>query len=956
MRSISIFVTFLIVLLIPSVSLNAVPASPFPINVSQPDGTVLTIRIHGDEFFNYKTTVDGYPLIQNGDGILTYAQMNTDGKLVSTSVKATNINKRSATEKTFIQNLSTNIDFSKLRQLGRAMRSIKSISQTSFLRAYPLTGSPKSLVILVNYKDLSFVTPNPKTAFTNLLNQKGYSTNGGTGSATDYFHDSSTGVFNPQFDVVGPFTLPQNFAYYGANDASGNDVNPRQMVIDACTLAAASGVDFSQYDTDKNGVVDNVFIYYAGHNEAEGAAANTIWPHRWTLADYTTKFNGVSVYDYACTSELRSNSGSNMCGIGTFCHEFGHVLGLPDYYVTSGTDHHTLSEWNIMDYGPYLNNGRTPPSYSAWDRFYLNWLTPTEIKVSGDYNLDTLTTSNKAYLITRYGNFNMNSANPTPAEFFTLENRQQKGWDTYLPGHGMLVTHIFYNSSDWEQNIVNNSASAMGVDIVEADGIALTETTKIDSTLSGDPFPGTSKVTSYNPILRDGTDIHKPLARIREINGIIQFHFASNIVLTQNLQPFSTVQGTPSAFQSATVSGTKIKDSINIKFNTGLHFEMKKDTDPASAWRKSITLIAVDSVIPLTTIQIRYNPTVPSYTSVHTDDIEFVTVDGDYADAPLSGTSTRAVYVVPPVAENATDITFTSFLANWNSVFDAVGYYLTVYNITDEASKTTEGFDNGLTAPIDWTITTKNTSTSTIYSGVSAPSLLFANSGEFVETEKYILPVTQLSFFIRSLGGSNGGFLVEAQTDQNNWEKVDSIPVISALDENSKTYTFSETKGYDRFRFTYFKGIGSVTFDDVTVNFTKKINYILQNSWITTASDTISNLVPTTTYAYMVKASDKSSHYENITAFSNVISVNTLTYPTNNKLVATKDTSNITKDANYNIIVYLPSITSTLYVYNILGQCIRTIKPDKTTIVISGLQRNQVYILKSNNLVAKIAL
>jgi len=224
MRSISIFVTFLIVLLIPSVSLNAVPASPFPINVSQPDGTVLTIRIHGDEFFNYKTTVDGYPIIQNGDGILTYAQMNTDGKLVSTSVKATNINKRSATEKTFIQNLSTNIDFSKLRQLGRAMRSIKSISQTSFLRAYPLTGSPKSLVILVNYKDLSFVTPNPKTAFTNLLNQKGYSTNGGTGSATDYFHDSSTGVFNPQFDVVGPFTLPQNFAYYGANDASGNDV------------------------------------------------------------------------------------------------------------------------------------------------------------------------------------------------------------------------------------------------------------------------------------------------------------------------------------------------------------------------------------------------------------------------------------------------------------------------------------------------------------------------------------------------------------------------------------------------------------------------------------------------------------------------------------------------------------------------------------------------------------
>ena len=949
MRSISIFVTFLIVFLIPSVSLNAVPATPFPVNISQPDGTVLTIRIHGDEYFNYKTTVDGYPLIQDSKGILNYAQLNANGILVSTSVKATNIINRSSTEKSFIQSLSTTIDISKLRQQGKSMRAMKSISQTSFLRAYPLTGSPKSLVILVNYKDLNFVTPNPKTAFTNLLNQKNYSTNGGTGSATDYFHDSSTGVFSPQFDVVGPYTLPQTMAYYGGNDSSGNDLNPRQMVIDACTLAAAGGVDFSLYDTDKNGVVDNVFIYYAGYNEAEGGPANSIWPHRWALADLNTIFNGVAVSDYACTSELRSNTGSNMCGIGTFCHEFGHVLGLPDYYVTSGSDHHTLSEWNIMDYGPYLNNGRTPPSYSAWDRFYLNWLVPTELKAGGQYNLDTLTTSNKAYVITQNGNFNMNSTNPTPAEFYTLENRQQNGWDTYLPGHGMLVTHIFYNANTWEQNTVNNDPSAMGVDIIEADGIALTETSSIDPTLSGDPFPGTKNVTSFNPLLRDGTNIHKPLTNIREINGIIQFHFASNISLVQNLQPFSTVQGTPSAFQTVTVSGNRIKDSINVKFNTGLHFEMKKDTDPASAWRKSITLIPVDSTVTATNIQIRYNPTVPSYTSVHSDKIEFVTVNGEYVDAMLSGTSTRAIYVVPPVATEATDMTFTGFLANWNSVYDAVGYYLTVYNITDEVSNITQGFDKGLVAPIDWTITTKNTSTSTIYSGVSAPSLLFANSGEFVETESYLLPVTQLSFYLRSLGGSNGGFLVEARNDQNTWAKIDSIPVTSVLNEKSKTYTFLETKGYDKFRFTYFKGIGSVTFDDVTVNFTKTVNYNLQNSWITGTSDTISNLVPSTTYSYMVKASDKSTYYENITAFSNLISVNTLTYPKNNKLVATID-------GNKNITVYLPSVASTLYVYNILGQCIRNITPETTSVLISGLQRNQVYILKSGNLVAKIAL
>jgi M6 family metalloprotease-like protein len=948
MRSISIFIAFLIILLIPLASVNAVPATPFPITITQPDGSVLTIRLHGDEYFNYKTTLDSYPLVSDTNGILTYAQINANGQLVSTSVKATDIDKRSTVEKTFIKTLSTNINFSNLRQQGLALRSKKSITETTFLRGYPLTGTPKSLVILVNFKDLSFVTSNPKVAFTNLLNQKGYSTNGGTGSATDYFHDSSTGVFSPQFDVVGPFNLPQNMAYYGGNDASGNDINPRQMVIDACTLAAASGVDFSQYDTDHNGVVDNVFIYYAGYNEAEGGPANSIWPHRWTLADLTTIFNGVSVYDYACTSELRSNTGANMCGIGTFCHEFGHVLGLPDYYVTNGaTDHHTLSEWNIMDYGPYLNNGRTPPSYCAWDRFYLNWLTPTEIKVAGAYTRDTLITSNKAYLISQYGNFNMNSTSPSPLEFFMLENRQQKGWDAYLPGHGMLVYHIFYDPDTWESNTVNNDPNAMGVDIVEADGIALTETTSIDPTLSGDPFPGTSKVTSFSPLLRDGTNIHKPLVNIQEINGIIQFHFASKIALTQNLQPFSTVQGTPSAVQSVTVSGTELNGAINIAFKTGQHFEMKIDT--AKVWEKTITLYPVDSVVGNTNIQIRYNPTVPSYTNVQADTLLLTTNAGDYAEAAISGTSTRAVYVVPPIANDATDATFTSFLANWNSVYDATGYYLTVYNITDGESSITEGFDNGLVAPVDWTITAKNTTSSNIYSGTNPPSILFSNSGEFVETENYLLPITKLSFYIHSLGGSNGGFLVEAQNDQNSWVKVDSIPVTTTLYEKSKSYTFNETNGYDRLRFTYFKGIGSLTFDDVTVGFIKQLNYNLHESWITSTIDSITNLVPNTTYSYKVRASDKSIYYENITDFSNVISVNTLAYPSKNNLIATKN-------GNGDITVDLPTLGSTFYIYNVLGQCFKSIVADKTTIVVNGLPKNQVYILKFKNLVTKIAL
>lgn len=938
-----IFIGFLILVQ----NIEAVPAYPYPIKIKQADGTEITVLKHGDEFFHYTATLDGYVLKPDNAGILYYAQFDATGNLQNTSVKANDIEKRSSAERKFVQNLEENPDLSKLNQIGRALRSKSLISGSVPQKAYPLLGTPKSLVILVNFSDVQFVTSTPQVAFTNLLDLNGYSTNGGTGSAKDYFHDSSMGVFNPQFDVFGPVTLDNPMAFYGTNDANGNDSNPQQMVIDACTKAAATGLDFSQYDTDGDGQVDNVFIYYAGYNEAEGGPANTIWPHKWNLNNYNTKFNGVSVYHYACTSELRGNTASNMCGIGTFCHEFGHVLGLDDYYVTSGADHHTLSIWNIMDYGPYLNLGRTPPAYCAYDRFFLKWLTPTELKVSGNYSLDTLTTSNKAYLISQNGNQNLQLANnPNSPEYFILENRQQKGWDTYLPGHGMLVYHIFYNQSTWADNSPNNDPNAMGVDIIEADGIAITETNSLDPTLSGDPFPGTSNVTTFNPVLRNGTNIKKPLINIKEINGIIQFHFGSNIVLEQNLQSFTTVQGTPSVPQTIKVSGTKLKSAINISFKVGQHYDMKKESDPATAWGKTIILTPIDSIVAITNVQIRYNPTVPSYNTAHNDTLVVSTINGDYADAQLTGTSTRAVYVVPPVATNASNITFTGFIANWNTVFDATGYYFTAYSVSAGESSTTEEFDKGIIAPNGWTITPSSISNSTAYSGKNPPSIQFSNTGEYVQTEKYLVPVTKLSFYIRSMAGNNGGFLVQARKDQNVWEKVDSIAVTTTLNETD-SIKFPETKGYNQFCFKYYKGMGSVTFDDVRAVLSKQINYNLRENWITSNSDTLTNLSPNTEYFYKVRASDKSTYYENITDFSNVISINTTAYPYKTKLVSTVE-------SNGNITVQLPTINTILYVYNLLGQIVKTIIPDNTTLTITDLPKHQVYILKAGNLITKI--
>ncbi|ADQ79093.1 M6 family metalloprotease domain protein [Paludibacter propionicigenes WB4] len=947
-----------------SIKLNAVPASPYPFKITQPDGTEITIRLRGDEFFNYKTTLDGYPLIANEKGILTYAYQDINGNLVTTNIKANELKKRTSTELQFIKTLTPNIDLTKQSILKRIQRSKAVVSGSVQKKVYPLTGSPKSLVILVNFSDKSFVTSTPQISFTNLLNQNGYSANGGTGSARDYFHDNSMGVFNPQFDVVGPYTLDNTMAYYGTNagGTKGNDTNPQQMVIDACKKASEAGVDFSQYDTDNDGMVDNVFIYYAGYNEAEGGPANTVWPHRWTLANYNTTFNGKIVYDYACTSELKGNSGSNMCGIGTFCHEFGHVLGLDDLYNTDGDySYSTLSYWDIMDSGPYLNSGRTPPAYSAYERFYLNWLTPTELKKPQNAILETLTTSNNAYIITQNGNSNLDGVNPSPVEFFLLENRQKTGWDSYLPGHGMLVTRVYYNASTWGNNTPNNNAATMGIDIMEADGIAS------DATLAGDPFPGTSAVTSYSPVLRSGTNINKPLTYITETNDVIKFRFmgGGNLpTITKNgvLSAFKTVQGTPTDAKTINIGGVNLKSDINLTFKVSKHFEMKKETDPETAWSKTITLARnpIDSTVASTRILIRYNPTEPSFTEIHKDTLLLQSTGADNETVPMTGTSTRPVYVVPPVATAPTDITIASFVANWNTVFDATGYYLTAYSLSNGESTLTEGFNKGLTAPANWTITASAISSSTIYSGDSIPSIEFKNSGEYIQTEQYMLPVTSLSFYIRSLAGINGYLQVDAWNGTS-WNKVDSIPITSSLN-TTNSYFFNTNKNYNQFRLTYTKVAGYIVVDDVKVGFSQKLEYLARDKWLTATSDTLINLASNRDYYYKVKASDKtlntdkSIKYENITNFSNLIHLNTFQDKSKAKsLIAVVDSIYVDNSGTVN--VYIPATNVSVNVYNTIGQLITSIKnPSSNKVEIHGLARNHIYIIQAGDRVTKVIL
>lgn len=646
----------------------AVPAYPYPVKITQPDGSTLNLLLKGDEHHHYATTEDGIAVIRNSKGVYNYARMDAQGKLTDLKLQANNPGLRGATERNFITTIQNEVVAGTPSKVLKSKIDLRKTKLEGKPQRFPSTGSPRSLVILVNFSDNNFKVASPNTAFTNMLNQPGYSANNATGSAKDYFKDNSMGSFNPQFDVVGPYMLPNNIKYYGENDADDYDKRPAQMIVDACTLANNNGVDFSVYDTDNDGYVDNVFVYYAGYNEAEWGAENTIWPHRWAVQpgdNYTgttasITFDGKKIFDYACTSELSGSSGSNMAGIGTFTHEFGHVLGLPDFYATDGAEHHTLNEWSIMDYGPYLNNGKTPPSYNAYERFMLGYITPTVLNSFGAKTLKPLNTDNEAFIITQSDTHNLNGLNPNPKEFFILENRQNTGWDTYLPGNGMLVYRINYDATKWENNEPNNNPNAMGVDLMEADGIAN------ESTFDGDPFPGTANVSSFSLSSLTGTKFFKRIAGIAEAGNNITFNFEKEVVISASAKTlsFAAIVGGESITKQTVISSTNVSSPISYSItgtNTSLFSTDGNGTLPASGG----------------TINVSFTPTTEG------DKLAtLIITDGTVSESvQLNGTASLPPLEAPIVTTDASSLTTTSngFTATWSEVNEADSYELRVY-------------------------------------------------------------------------------------------------------------------------------------------------------------------------------------------------------------------------------------------------------------------------------------
>lgn len=924
-----------LLLLFSTFTLVAVPAFRGVVVVTQPDGTPLSIVRHGDESFSYTSTEDGYLVKQNESGFYEYAELDAWGALHTRGVVAKNAPNRTGNEKRFVK--KTGVFGTKVSDVVAPSKRRSVAPQ----KAYPLTGNPKSLVILAEFTNKKFVIADPQQAYTALLNEQGYSANGATGSARDYFSDNSKGVFAPNFVVVGPVSLDQTFNYYGQN-INGSDANPRQMIIDACVKAAALGVDFSEYDTDGDGFVDNVFVYYAGYNEAEGGGENTIWPHRWRLST-PYLVGGKKILDYACTSELKGNIGATMCGIGTFTHEFGHVLGLPDFYATNGATHTTLGDWEIMDGGAYNNAGRTPPAYSAYERFCLGWLTPIVLKNPSLVTLESLLSSNQAYMITESRSHNLNPTSPNSPQFLMLENRQKVGWDAYVPGHGLLVMRVNYSASTWASNGPNNDVNALGVDIVEAGTYAVNS--------SSDPFPGTANVTYFRPTLRNGTDINQPLTYITETNGIISFRydgggegFPRYQAFPKTLNPFVTVQEQPSVSQFVPVVGEKLIEPLKMKLKNGTNFSIRSTADPVSEWLTNATLTlspALDSTLNLN-VEIRYLPLLASFDDVHRDTLVITCDQYTKYEIPLRGQSTRPILVEVPIARAATDTTSSSFIANWDAAFDATGYYLSVYSHTGNNKTLSEGFSSVLNdvMPIDW-ISNFPTKQITIF-GNEVPSLVFSASSDTLLSERYLFPIEKISFWVHSMSATGSKLFIDG-FDGVNWTTIQTITIDATMKRVVKELPLPISNTFSRFRIRYEKVQGNVLFDDFTVHFTQSVEYICRHKHTTQLSEKISSLSSNATYKYAVQSTDKTPYYENITDYSNEIEVLTKQFILSDP---TQLIIRVKSSGGYEVEVAQFDANHRLYIYSIQGQVLAEITPTSTIIDVPALPEKGLYILK----------
>ncbi|HJE39457.1 MAG: hypothetical protein C7K11_08455 [Candidatus Amulumruptor caecigallinarius] len=429
-------------------------------NIAQSDGSTISVIKVGDERSHIYMTTDGIPVYRT-DSTEDFHYMTPSGR---SDIKAHNADRRDYNELSFLRENITDLSAGQILQSRiRLSQRVKTANATSPHKTSEVVnkGKAKIPVLLVQYADKKFIDSDPLATFERFFKD-------GDESARQYFEDQSNGLFQPQFDVYGPYTLSGNRATYGGNDYWGNDKGVGTMVAQAC-IGLSGQIDFSQYDNDGDGQCDTVIVLYAGEGEASSDVDESVWPCQWELSssDYkkSLSYNSTTIDRFAVFNELNVASGTpKVEGIGTFCHEFSHCLGLPDFYDTNYNGHFGMSYWSLMDSGCYNNDGYTPIGYSAYEKEFMGWLTIEPATENTLYTLPLFNSGNsatdKAVKIT----------NPADTdEYYIIENRANQGWDEYMPAEGLMITHVTYSQSAWNNNTVNDY-DLQRMTIIPADG------------------------------------------------------------------------------------------------------------------------------------------------------------------------------------------------------------------------------------------------------------------------------------------------------------------------------------------------------------------------------------------------------------------------------------------------------------------------------------------------------
>lgn len=508
----------------------------------QPDGSMVTIRLVGDEYLHYTVTSDGYSLVRRDDGAYVYAQLDAEGQLAPTALLAHDAGERTAEERNYVESVGRlKPQLTKQAEEMQSQNRAQRVRTLSPDRANSYDYSKfRGLVILAEYNDCSFRYDDYRDVMDDMINADDYTGDSRTnfsyqgysfkctGSMRDYYRDNSNGIFVPTFDVVGPVKVNRS-QYYAKGSKNGT-----QLIIDACT-AADSQVNFKNYDVDGDGTLDMVYVIFPGlPSYIQGNDSRLLWPHQYDIR-YTRSIrkDGVYLGRYACSTELFGTSDWNVLeGIGTLCHEFSHVLGLPDFYDTNNVYDGACvnpDTWSLMANGADFNYGRTPCCFSLFERYALGFATPELLGTPGSYSLEDLQSSNTGYRL----------YTPVRNETFFIENRQRSKWDSQLPGHGMLIFRVdSTNAAAWgEQNYVNDNPDHPYYELIRAGGVKSNEY-YISVGAASDPFPGTKRVTTINnettPNLKtwSGRNSFLGLRNIKESAGVITFEAYNVNVLT----------------------------------------------------------------------------------------------------------------------------------------------------------------------------------------------------------------------------------------------------------------------------------------------------------------------------------------------------------------------------------------------------------------------------------------